>query len=148
VIEQVRRRGRLPGLAVRNDTPIGGIPEEILADVDVVNLVAVKLGWGGSASAADTFERIADLRGRLDAMGADTAIEVDGGVKPDNAGGYVEAGADMLTSGTGIYHASDAAEAVRELKASTRGERDDLARRRLASFLSVPSRPAAGRSID
>jgi ribulose-phosphate 3-epimerase len=147
VIERIRRHGRLPGLAVRNDTSIANVPDEILAAVDVVNLVAVKLGWGGSASAGDTFERIAELRARLDAMGAGTAIEVDGGVKPENATGYVEVGADMLTSGTGIYHAPDAAEAVRALSASTRGEADDLARRRLATFLSVPSRSAAGRAI-
>jgi ribulose-phosphate 3-epimerase len=145
VIELIRRHGRVPGLAIRNDTPIRRIPDETLAAVDVVNLVAVRLGWGGSASAGDTFERIAELRARIDAAGLSTAIEVDGGIKPDNAAGYVGAGADMLTSGTGIYHAADPAEAVRTLKAATRGEADDAARRRLEPFLSVPSRVAAER---
>lgn len=145
VIELVRRHRRLPGLAVRNDTPIRSIPDEILAGVDVVNLVAVRLGWGGSVSAEDTFPRIAELRRRIDATGGATAIEVDGGVKPDNAGGYVDAGADMLTSGTGIYHAPDPVEAVRILRETTRGDGDAAARRRLEPFLSVPSRTAAGR---
>jgi ribulose-phosphate 3-epimerase len=145
VIELVRRHGRLPGLAVRNDTPVRAIPDEILAAVDVVNLVAVRLGWGGSTSADDTFRRIAELRGRIDATGGDTAIEVDGGVKPGNAADYVAAGADMLTSGTGIYHAVDAIGAVRTLKESTRGDADGVARRRLEPFLSVPSRTTADR---
>jgi hypothetical protein len=44
----------------------------------------------------------------------------------------------MLTVGTGIYHAPDVGEAVRTLRGSTAGA-DDLARERLATFLSVPS---------
>jgi ribulose-phosphate 3-epimerase len=144
VIERIRARGRLAGLAVRNDTPVDELPADVLEAVDAVNLVAVPIGWGGGAPAPDTFERIGRLRERLDAMGASTAIEVDGGVKPGNATGYADAGADMLTSGTGIYHAPDAAEAVRTLLDTTRGGRDEVARRRLAPFLSVPSRAHAG----
>jgi ribulose-phosphate 3-epimerase len=145
VVDLVRRHGRLPGLAVRNDTPIRDIPADLLAAVDVVNLVAVPLGWGGSASAGDTFDRIAELRARIDSTGGNTAIEVDGGVKPENATAYVDAGADMLTSGTGIYHAPDPVEAVRRLKESTRGPADEAARRRLRAFLAVPSRTPAER---
>jgi ribulose-phosphate 3-epimerase len=139
VVGLIRAERRVAGLALRNDTPVGDVPSDLLAAVDVVNLVAVPLGWGGSASAEDTFERIAALRERIDGIGADTAIEVDGGVKPANASRYVDAGADMLTSGTGIYHAPDVSEAVATLRDSTRGPRDGLARRRLAPFLSVPS---------
>jgi ribulose-phosphate 3-epimerase len=140
VVERIRARGRLPGLAVRNDTPVDDLPADVLDAVEVVNLVAVPLGWGGSASAEDTFDRIVRLRGRLDALGGRVAIEVDGGVKPDNATKYVEAGADMLTSGTGIYHSPDARQAVRRLLESTRDERDEVARRRLERFLALPSR--------
>jgi ribulose-phosphate 3-epimerase len=143
VVERIRARGRLPGLAVRNDTPIDALPVDVLEAVDAVNLVAVPLGWGGSASAADTFERIARLRERLDETGGRVAIEVDGGIKPQNAARYADAGADMLTSGTGIYHAPDATEAVRTLLRTTRGEGDELARRRLEPFLAVPSRANA-----
>ncbi len=139
IVERIRAERRLAGLALRNDTPIERIPDDLVAAIDVVNLVAVPLGWGGSPSAADTFDRIAALRERIDALGARTAIEVDGGVKPSNATGYARAGADMLTSGTGIYHAPDAAEAVATLRASTRGPGDERARARLATFLSVPS---------
>ncbi len=144
VIERIRARGRLAGLAVRNDTAVDELPADVLEAVDAVNLVAVPIGWGGGAPAPDTFDRIGRLRERLDRMGARAAIEVDGGVKPENATAYADAGADMLTSGTGIYHAPDAARAVRMLLESTRGERDQVARRRLASFLSVPSGAHAG----
>jgi ribulose-phosphate 3-epimerase len=141
VVERIRAEDRSAGLALRLDTPIEDIPADLLAAVDLVNLVAVPLGYGGSASAADTFDRIAALRRRSDSAGLRTAIEVDGGVKPETAVRYASAGADMLTVGTGIYHAPDAGEAVRTLRDSTRAG-DDQARARLDRFLSIPSSTA------
>jgi ribulose-phosphate 3-epimerase len=139
VTDRVRAQERLAGVALRHETPIQDLPDDLLAAVDLVNLVAVPLGFGGSASVADTFERIAELRERIDAGGLDVGIEVDGGVKPSNAARYVEAGADMLTVGTGIYHAPDVGEAVRTLRHTTMGPADERARARLDRFLSIPS---------
>lgn len=138
VVERIRAERRAVGVAVRHDTPIGDLADELLAAVDLVNLVAVPLGFGGSASADDTFERIEKLRGRLDAAGLRTGIEVDGGVKPSTAVRYAEAGADMLTVGTGIYRAPDVGDAVRTLRDSTAAG-DERARERLGLFLSLPS---------
>jgi ribulose-phosphate 3-epimerase len=139
VVERVRIEGRLTGLALKHETPIDEVPDDLLAAVDLVNLVAVPLGYGGSESVADIFARIAELRRRIDAGGLHVAIEVDGGVKPSNAVRYVEAGADMLTVGTGIYHAPDVEEAVRTLRDTTSGPADERARERLHRFLSIPS---------
>jgi ribulose-phosphate 3-epimerase len=139
VVARIRAERRAAGLAVRLETPIDAISEELLSAVNVVNLVSVPLGWGGSASAVETFDRISALRARIEEIGVGTAIEVDGGVKPDNAVRYAEAGADMLTSGTGIYHAADVGQAVTKLRTSTSGPADAIARERLKPFLSMPS---------
>ena len=106
----------------------------------MVNLLSVPIGFGGSPSAPDTLERIAYLRQRADALGIPLGIEVDGGVKPTNVRGYVEAGADMLTVGTGIYRAADPVEAVRTLASSTAGPADRAARHPVQAFLDAPSR--------
>jgi ribulose-phosphate 3-epimerase len=140
-IETIRARGRCAGIALDMRTPVERITDELIGALDLVNLVAVPLGFGGSASASDTLERIAELRRRVDALGATMAIEVDGGVKPDNAANYAQAGADMLTSGTGIYHSPDIAEAVTTLKATTR-DGDEVARARLERFFAKPSSPS------
>jgi ribulose-phosphate 3-epimerase len=140
VVELVRTEGRCVGVAVKEDTPIDALSDELLGAVEVVNLLSVPIGFGGSPSAPDTLERIAYLRGRADTLGLPLGIEVDGGVKPTNVGGYVDAGADMLTVGTGIYHAADPADAVRTLVSSTAGSSDALARNRLSDFLAMPSR--------
>jgi ribulose-phosphate 3-epimerase len=139
VVERVRAERRAVGVALRAETPIEELSDELLSSVDLVNLVAVPLGFGGGASASDTFERISALRERVGSMGREIGIEVDGGVKPSTAARYAEAGADMITVGTGIYRAPDVEEAVRILHASTRGALDDRARARLRPFLSLPS---------
>lgn len=139
VVERIRAEKRSVGVALTLDTAIEELPDDLIGVIDLVNLVAVPVGFGGSTSAADTFERIAGLRDRVEAIGAQIGIEVDGGVKPSNALQYARAGADMLTVGTGIYHAADVDEAVRILHESTRGSQDEQARARLRHFLSVPS---------
>lgn len=139
VVAAIRAERRSAGVALTLDTALEALPDDLLTAVDLVNLVAVPVGFGGNASAPDTLERISRLRERVEALGARTAIEVDGGVKPSNAHRYVAAGADMLTVGTGIYHAPDVDEAVRILHESTGGPEDARARVRLRHFLSVPS---------
>jgi ribulose-phosphate 3-epimerase len=140
IVEHVRSEGRCVGLAVKEDTPIDAISDQLLSAIDVVNLLSVPIGFGGSPSAPNTLERISYLRQRAVTLGTALGIEVDGGVKPTNALGYVEAGADMLTVGTGIYRAADPVEAVRTLVSSTAGPADVSARTRLHAFLDVPSR--------
>jgi len=139
IVDHVRSEGRCVGFAVKEDTPLDAIPDGLLRRVDVVNLLSVPIGFGGSSSAPDTLDRIATLRSRADGVGTRLAIEVDGGVKPENASTYATAGADMLTVGTGIYHADDAAQAVSTLVSSTAGPADVAARERLREFLALPS---------
>jgi ribulose-phosphate 3-epimerase len=139
VVERIKAEGRAIGIALRHDTPIEELSDDLLGSVDLVNLVAVPLGFGGSESADDTFERISSLRERAETLRVELGIEVDGGVKPQTASRYAEAGADMLTVGTGIYRADDVDEAVRVLRDSTRGSLDERARVRLQRFLARPS---------
>ena len=139
VISHIRDERRRVGIAIKEDTPLDALSDELLSAVDLVNLLSVPIGFGGSPSAPDTLDRIRALRHRADSVNANLAIEVDGGVKPENAHQYVDAGADMLTVGTGIYRASDAVAAVNTLRESTGGEPDRTARDRLASFLATPS---------
>ena len=139
VVDVVRAEGRSVGVALLSETPVSLLSDQLLSAVDLVNLLAVPVGFGGAGFAANTQERATELRRRFNAIGRDGAIEVDGGVKPSNAEVFVADGLDMLTVGTGIYHASDAREAVVVLKKKASGGNPIDARRRLALFLSRPS---------
>ena len=140
VIQAIRAEGRSAGIAILSHTPIDAISDAVLAEIDLVNFLAVPVGFGGNAAASDTLSRVHALRKRLVALGIDIAIEVDGGVKPDNASEFVTAGVDMLTVGTGIYRAPDVSAAVHVLRSKAAAGTVDDAKRRLGLFLSRPSR--------
>jgi ribulose-phosphate 3-epimerase len=140
VVKGVRAEGRSVGIALLSETPVEAIPDPLLVEIDLVNLLAVPVGFGGNFAASDTLLRVKELRRRADALGTDLAIEVDGGVKPGNASEFVRAGVDMLTVGTGIYHAPDVDTAVHALRSEAAAGNVDEAKHRLELFLSRPSR--------
>ena len=59
----------------------------------------------------------------MDRRGLPLDIEIDGGVKVENAQRAVDAGATVLVSASGIYQAPDTVEAARTLAEIARGER-------------------------
>jgi ribulose-phosphate 3-epimerase len=78
--------------------------------------MAVPVGYGGGAPSAGLKERIKAARSRADTLNPGLVIEIDGGMKPQNCGEYVEAGADFIVMGTGIYKAPNYAAAVNEAR--------------------------------
>jgi ribulose-phosphate 3-epimerase len=64
------------------------------------------------------FPKIERLRKEIDRRGLKTLIEVDGGVKAENAKRFTEAGAHALVSGSGIFDVPDRAAAIRALRAA------------------------------
>ena len=62
------------------------------------------------------------MRAEIDRRGLDVDVEIDGGVKVDNARRAVDAGATVLVSASGIFQAADPAENARVLRAIANGE--------------------------
>ena len=92
--------------------------DEILPDVHMVLLMSVNPGFGGQRFLPSTLEKIRSLRARITERGLPVAIEVDGGVKADNAAEICAAGADVLVAGTAIFGQPDYAAAIRSLRAA------------------------------
>ncbi len=135
IISAVHERNRAVGMALLAGTPVECVFDWV-RELDVVNFLTVPVGFGGQKSAPDTTQRVKRLREFAKEVNPNLVIEIDGGVKPHNAATYADAGADMLTVGTGIYHAPNVEEAVRRLREETAGTRDELARHRGAAFLN------------
>jgi ribulose-phosphate 3-epimerase len=91
--------------------------EAILPDVDLVLLMSVNPGFGGQDYIPHSTARIRRLRQMLDAIGSPALLEVDGGVKPSNAGEVVAAGATALVAGSALFK-GDVASNVAALKAA------------------------------
>lgn len=117
VVQQIREHGVKAGVALNPHTPLAAI-EAVLHDLNLVLIMSVNPGFGGQAFIPHTLERLRRLRALLRERGLDgqVAVEVDGGIKAENARSVVEAGAQVLVSGSGIYGADDPAEAVRALR--------------------------------
>ena len=102
VIQQIRRAGAQVGVTLNPATPIAHL-EEVLPLVDLVLVMSVNPGFGGQDLIPSSFGKIRRLRHELNALGSEAYLEVDGGVKPDNALQFVQAGADVLVAGSAVF---------------------------------------------
>jgi ribulose-phosphate 3-epimerase len=104
------------GLTVSPETPIETVFPH-LEDVDDVMVMSVHPGWAGQTFIADALPKIESVRAELIRRGLGADVEVDGGVKLDNARRCVDAGANVLVAASAIFQARDVTEAARRLKA-------------------------------
>ncbi|MGH8056663.1 MAG: ribulose-phosphate 3-epimerase [Candidatus Entotheonellia bacterium] len=119
-VQLIRDRGASPGVALNPATSLYTL-DEILPEVETVVLMSVNPGFGGQQFLESSLEKIRRLRALLRQRALTAPIEVDGGVKPSNAPQIIAAGADILVSGTGLFHATDYRLAVAQLRGSSVG---------------------------
>jgi ribulose-phosphate 3-epimerase len=114
-IEQIKSLGMMAGVAVNPHTPVSFL-SDILADIDVVNLMSVNPGFGGQQFIPHTLHKIRQLEKMIDERGLDVLIEIDGGVTLENAGSIVAAGADVLIAGSTVFNSPDPIATISRLK--------------------------------
>lgn len=103
-VQMIRELGVKPGVTLNPATPLISL-EEILGDVDQVLIMSVNPGFGGQMYIPGSTARISHLRQMLDKRGLNhVALEVDGGIKAENIGQIVAAGANVLVVGSGIFN--------------------------------------------
>ena len=102
-LDLIRRGGAEAGICLNPGTPLAAI-EESLPEVDQVMVMTINPGWGGQKLIPAQLEKVARLRALLDGGGHRARIEIDGGVKVENAATCVAAGADVLVCGSSVYN--------------------------------------------
>ena len=111
----IKELGVQAGVVLNPSTPAETL--EPVADLpDYVLVMSVNPGFSGQRFIAASVAKIAAVRAVLDRAGSAAAIEVDGGIQPDNAARVVEAGADILVAGSAIFGTDDPAAATRRLR--------------------------------
>ena len=101
-VQVIRELGVRPGVTLNPATPLSAL-EEILPSVDLVLVMSVNPGFGGQSYIPASTDRIRRLRGMLDAIDSEAELEVDGGIKPENAVEVAAAGATLLVAGSAIF---------------------------------------------
>ncbi|NVB78374.1 MAG: ribulose-phosphate 3-epimerase [Kofleriaceae bacterium] len=118
-VGQIRDLGKLPCVVLNPSTPLQHI-EWVLRDIHSVLIMSVNPGFGGQSFIPSALEKIALLRRMIDERGYTVEIEVDGGIKVDNVDLVVQAGANVIVSGSGVFGTKDYAATIAELR--RRGE--------------------------
>ncbi len=106
LIQSIKERGIKAGVSLNPATPVN-VLDYIIGDLDMVLLMSVNPGFGGQDFIPAMVPKIALLRDMIKTRGLKTLIQVDGGVKLDNARTIVSAGADVLVMGSAFFGASD-----------------------------------------
>lgn len=115
VIQQIKSYGVKAGVALNPSTPLDNI-KYVLDYVDMVLIMTVNPGFGGQKFIGSMERKIKDLRNIIDDRNLDVLIEVDGGIKLENAGRMKELGVDIIVVGSGIFEAEDIAERTKRFK--------------------------------
>lgn len=114
-----REAGMRVGLTVSPDTPVE-VVFPFLEEIDDVMVMSVRPGWAGQSFIPGSLERLAAIRAELDRVGSSADLEIDGGVKLDNARRCVDAGATVLVAASAIFQAHDPLAAAAELRSIAR----------------------------
>lgn len=105
-LHRIKALGKRAGFVLNPATPLE-YAFEVAGDADFILLMSVNPGYGGQTFIESFIPRCERLRSWLDTRGfSHVEIEVDGGIKVDNAHRVVEAGASILISGSGIFSGS------------------------------------------
>jgi ribulose-phosphate 3-epimerase len=113
-IAKARAVGLRAGVTLNLETPVeSAFP--YLEKVDDLMLMSIRPGWSGQELDPAVYPRVEAVREEADRRGLSIDIEVDGGVKVENAQRAIDAGATVLVSASGIFQAPDSVEAARTL---------------------------------
>ncbi|HAM33030.1 MAG TPA: ribulose-phosphate 3-epimerase [Deltaproteobacteria bacterium] len=118
-VSRIRELGKKAGVSLNPSTSLSAI-EWVLTDVDMVLIMTVNPGFGGQAFLPSMLGKIELLRSQLTRAKLDVDIQVDGGIKANNVGEAVAAGANVIVSGSGIFGTPDYGKTIALMKQNIR----------------------------
>ena len=114
-LKAIRECGVKPAIAIKPATPAEAV-FGLLPYRDMVLVMTVEPGFGGQSFIPETVDKIRAVRSKINELGLDVDIEVDGGINGQTSTIVREAGANVLVSGSFLFHAEDMAAAANALK--------------------------------
>jgi ribulose-phosphate 3-epimerase len=118
-LERIRELGAKASIAVNPDVPLEKV-EPYLGHTDMLLMMTVFPGFAGQAFIEDVLAKIQKARKLINERKLPILIEADGGIKADNIQRVVEAGAEVIVSGSGIFKTSDYAATIRKMREVTK----------------------------
>ncbi|HYR93220.1 MAG TPA: ribulose-phosphate 3-epimerase [Methylomirabilota bacterium] len=110
-LARIRKRGARAGLTLNPETPVDAVIP-FLSDIDLLLVMSVHPGFGGQKFIESALDKVRLVRRALDERKVSAELEVDGGIKLDNAARVAEAGASVLVAGSAVFEDPEGVEAA------------------------------------
>lgn len=114
-LQAIKTEGMKAGVALNPHTNVN-VLEDTINDIDLVCIMSVNPGFGGQSFIENTYTKVKQLKDLIIRKGADTKIEIDGGVTSKNAKALVDAGADVLVAGSFVFKSTTPIATIKDLK--------------------------------
>ena len=101
-VDLIHGCGVKAGISIKPGTPVETLIP-YLDQAEMFLIMSVEPGFGGQQFIPESFERIRQLRRLLEERGIEADIEVDGGIYHSNVAEVLEAGANVIVSGSGVF---------------------------------------------
>jgi len=121
-VQLIKASGCRAGLVLNPGTPLD-VLDYVLPELDLVLVMSVNPGFGGQAFIPSALDKLKRVRERIDRLGKDIRLEIDGGVKADNIRAIAAAGADTFVAGSAIFNAPDYAAVIAQMRAEVAAAR-------------------------
>ena len=112
-LDQIRQAGCTAGAALTPATPTDALSEVSRETLDLALCMSVNPGWGAQSFIGNSLSKLERMRRELP---SEVALEVDGGVNDETAGSVVQAGANLLVTGSAVFGSSDPAAAYEAIR--------------------------------
>ena len=114
-LAKIHELGAKASIAVNPDVPLDRV-EAHFPDIDMLLIMTVFPGFGGQTFMEEVLPKIEQSKKALRQKGLPVLIEADGGIKSDNIGRVVQAGAEVIVSGSGIFKTPNYTETIRKMR--------------------------------
>ena len=118
-LQSIKEHGVKAGVSL-NPATSASVLDQIIGEVDLVLVMSVNPGFGGQKFIPSSLEKIRRIRMMLKDARSSAYLEVDGGVKEDNAGSILKAGADVLVSGSAIFGSQNMPATITHMRSAGR----------------------------
>jgi len=110
-LRMIQSEGARAGVVINPATPVS-VLDEVLEFVDYVLVMSVNPGFSNQRFIPNALKKVRALEFKRRELGVHFAIEIDGGISPDNVSDVVRAGCDWIVAGSSIFDSADPAATV------------------------------------
>lgn len=114
-LKNITKLGIMCGISIKPTTQVSEI-RDLLSFIDIILVMSVEPGKSGQSFIEDSLLKIKELDRIKNDYNAKFLIEVDGGINSENAKNIIDAGADILVSGSYVFNSENKPEAISLLK--------------------------------